>query len=71
MTAIFDPVTRQWLAHSLLALAPVLRELAAALGTPASFNPPPTPEELTRAADVIERTATSLGQDARLIKFSP
>ena len=62
--AIENPFTRLWLSRSLATLAPALRELATILGTPAGFDPPPTPEELIRAADVIERTAASLGLPA-------
>lgn len=62
--AIENPLTRLWLGRCLATLAPAMRELATILGTPAGFDPPPTPEELTRAADVIERTAASLGHPA-------
>ena len=62
--AIENPLTRVWLARCLATLAPALRELATILGTPAAFDPLLTPEELTRAADVIERTAASLGHPA-------
>ena len=61
MSALENPLTRVWLGRSLATLAPALRELATILGAPTGFDPPPTPEELTRAADIIERTAASLG----------
>ena len=60
MSALADPLTRQWLARSLSGLAPALRELAVILGTPPAFGLPPTPDELTSAADVIERAAACL-----------
>lgn len=62
--AIANPLTRAWLSRSLASLAPAMRELAIVAGTPAGFGPPPTPEELIRAADVIEQTAASLGRPA-------
>jgi hypothetical protein len=58
--AIENPLTRVWLGRSLATLAPALRELATILGTPPAFGSPPTPDELTSAADVIERAAACL-----------